>query len=204
MAKDKKSVLLYVDLIATVEKLENEDAGLLFKHLLRYVNDQNPKAPSTLIDIVFEPIKQQLKRDLKSWEKKCEKNSDNAKKRWMPNDANASKRTKSNAKNADTDNDTVTDKDNDTDKDKDKERLYRSFKHLKISIDEVHILLGEGYSKEEIDNVLDSIQNYKKNTNYTSLYLTARKWIQMERKRNPEKVGTIQTFLNNHNEALLK
>jgi hypothetical protein len=69
MAKDKKSVLLYCDIIHTVEKLSNENAGVLFKHYLRYINDQNPEPPSDLIDIVFEPIKQNLKRDLKEWEK---------------------------------------------------------------------------------------------------------------------------------------
>lgn len=69
MAKDKKSVLLYCDVIHTVEKLSDINAGLLFKHYLRYINDLNPEAPSELLDIVFEPIKQQLKRDLREWEK---------------------------------------------------------------------------------------------------------------------------------------
>lgn len=73
MAKDKKSVLLYCDIIHTVEELDDVDAGLLFKHYLRYINDQNPEPPSKLIKIVFEPIKQNLKRDLKKWESKQEK-----------------------------------------------------------------------------------------------------------------------------------
>ena len=69
MAQDKKSVVLYCDVIHTVEKLSNENAGLLFKHYLRYINDLNPDAPNELLDVVFEPIKQQLKRDLKEWDK---------------------------------------------------------------------------------------------------------------------------------------
>jgi hypothetical protein len=67
MAENKKSVLLYCDIIHTVEELDDADAGLLFKHYLRYINDQNPEPPSKLIKIVFEPIKQNLKRDLKKW-----------------------------------------------------------------------------------------------------------------------------------------
>src|SRR3990167_704464 len=67
MAENKKSFLLYCDLIHTVEKLSDENAGKLMKHLLRYVNDTNPVCDE-LIDIVFEGIKQQLKRDLKHWE----------------------------------------------------------------------------------------------------------------------------------------
>lgn len=68
MAENKKSVLLYCDIIHTVEELDDVDAGLLFKHYLRYINDQNPEPPSKLIKIVFEPIKQNLKRDLKKWD----------------------------------------------------------------------------------------------------------------------------------------
>ena len=33
---------MYVEWIHTVEKLTDEQAGKLMKHLLRYVNDQNP------------------------------------------------------------------------------------------------------------------------------------------------------------------
>ena len=77
MATDKKSFILYTDMIHTVEKLPDEKAGLLLKHLLRYVNDQNPVTDDVLIDIAFEPIKHQLKRDLKKWEGKTVKLSSN-------------------------------------------------------------------------------------------------------------------------------
>lgn len=63
---------------------------------------------------------------------------------------------------------------------------YRKFAHLKITSGEVDKLLAEGYTGEEIDNILDSIQNYKKNTGYTSLYLTARKWLAKDRKTAPK------------------
>ncbi len=77
MAKDKKSILIYVDQIHTVEKLTDEQAGRLYKHLLRYVNDLNPTSPDQITEIVFEPIKQQLKRDLKRYEAICQRNKDN-------------------------------------------------------------------------------------------------------------------------------
>jgi hypothetical protein len=66
----KKSVILYCDIIHTVEKLDNETAGLLFKHYLRYVNDLEPKTDNQIVDIIFESIKQNLKRDLKKYKKK--------------------------------------------------------------------------------------------------------------------------------------
>ena len=54
--KGKKSVLLHCDIIHTIEKLDDENAGLLFKHYLRYDNDQEPEAPNLLVEIAFEGI----------------------------------------------------------------------------------------------------------------------------------------------------
>jgi hypothetical protein len=68
MAENKKSFLLYTDVHFTVKKLTNEQAGILFKHILSYVNDENPITNDTIIDLVFEPIKQALKRDLRKYE----------------------------------------------------------------------------------------------------------------------------------------
>lgn len=68
MAQGKKSFVLYCDLIHTLEKLPNDKAGELFKHILAYVNDLNPVNDDLVLNIAFEPIKQQLKRDLEKWE----------------------------------------------------------------------------------------------------------------------------------------
>jgi len=68
MASGKKSFVLYCDLIYTIEKMPNDKAGELFKHILAYVNDLNPTTNDLIIELTFEPIKQQLKRDLEKWE----------------------------------------------------------------------------------------------------------------------------------------
>ncbi len=109
MAENKKSVLLYCDIIHTVNVLTNEEAGILFKHYLAYINDLDPEPPDRTTQIVFEPIKQNLKRDLLKWEKKSEKNADIAKESWIKRkDANAYERIKLDANHADKDKDTVT------------------------------------------------------------------------------------------------
>lgn len=102
MAKDKKSFVLYCDIIHTIEQLTDEQAGHLFKHVLYYVNDLNPETDNVITKIAFEPIKQQLKRDLVRYEKIRERNSLSARMRW---DANACERMPNDAKNADNDND---------------------------------------------------------------------------------------------------
>lgn len=87
MAENKKSFILYADLITVVEKLIIKDrenktnySGELFFHILQYVNDKNPIATDFIIDMAFEPIKLQLKRDLKRYETIREKRSDAGKK----------------------------------------------------------------------------------------------------------------------------
>lgn len=68
MAKDKKSFVLYADLIDRIEHLTNEEKGLLFQHLLEYVNDKEPVLEDRILIGVWKPIEQQLKRDLKKFE----------------------------------------------------------------------------------------------------------------------------------------
>ncbi|HCY40456.1 MAG TPA: hypothetical protein DHV48_03745 [Prolixibacteraceae bacterium] len=77
---------MYVDYINIFKKLTDDEAGKLAKHLWSYVNDENPEAPDRLTEIIFEPIKLQLKRDLKVWEISKETKSNNGRignlKRW--------------------------------------------------------------------------------------------------------------------------
>jgi len=181
MAKDKKSFILYVDQKDLFNKLPDEIAGKLIKHIYSYVSDENPKSDDLIVEIAFEPIKQQLKRDLKLFEEKRVKRSEaglaGANKRWkeMPNDANEwqtiandSKRINGIAKIADN----VNVNDND---------IYRSFAHLSITNADVEKLLTK-YSIDDIDEVLDSIENFKGNKKYSSLYLTANKWLSKNKK----------------------
>jgi len=75
MAENKKSFLLYANITHTVKKLSKDQIADLFLTILDYVNDENPVINDLAVDLVFEPIKQQLKIDLKKWDEKVDKYS---------------------------------------------------------------------------------------------------------------------------------
>jgi len=177
MAENKKSFLLYTDLIHTVKKLNDQQAGKLFKHVLEYVNDLNPQTDDILLQVCFEPIRQSLKRDLQKYEnireKKSEAGKKGANKRWqkIADDSTAIKPMANIAVN-----DSVSDSD-----------IYKSFAHLSISEKEFKKLEVD-YTKQQIDETLEAIENFKNNTKYKSLYLTAKNWLKKLPKENEDKL----------------
>lgn len=82
MAEGKNKILFYRDWVDQFRDLSDEEAGRLIKHMMLYVNDENPKAPDRLTELLFKPFKQQFKRDLKKWEEKSEQAKEAARKRW--------------------------------------------------------------------------------------------------------------------------
>jgi hypothetical protein len=114
--------------------MDNETAGQFFKHYLRYINDLHPVADNILVDLTFESVKQNLKRDLKKWEQKSNRNRESANMRWQQKNANACERIKLDAKNADRDKVTDTDKviDKVIDKDIDKDNVIDNSSYKNI------------------------------------------------------------------------
>lgn len=88
MAEDKKSFILYSDSYGLIKQLPDEIAGRLLKHIFSYVNDENPISDELILNVAFEPIKMQLKRDLIKYESNKEDKKLNGRlgnlKRWNP------------------------------------------------------------------------------------------------------------------------
>jgi len=114
MATDKKSFILYCDIKHTLEHLNMEQRGEVFTWIVDYVNDDGPEPLNGLLAAVVEPIKQQLKRDLRKYEEIKTKRSESGRKGGQAKQANARKAKQAQANQAVTVNDTVTVNVNDT------------------------------------------------------------------------------------------
>ena len=168
MAENKKSFIAYADWKETFDALSDEKAGQLIKHIFAYVNDENPESEDMLINAVFANIKHTLKRDLRKWEKQHEQRKEAGKKSAEVRKHNA---TVVNGRSiSSTDSVSVSVSVNE------RKDIYRSFAHLSISEKDFKKLEVE-YTKQQIENVLDAIENFKNNTKYKSLYLTSKNWL---------------------------
>jgi hypothetical protein len=99
MPDRKKSFILYADLIHTVRKLPPDKAGELFMCVLKYVNSEDVHIDDLLVDIAFEPIRQQLDRDMERYEQFCNKQSINGKRGGRPKNPSVSNETQKNPEN---------------------------------------------------------------------------------------------------------
>lgn len=81
MAEGKKSFILYLQQRSVFDGLEDVEAGKLIKTIFSYVCDENPQ-PTGMTKYAFEIIKPVLKDDLKKYEEKKEKYTENIRKRW--------------------------------------------------------------------------------------------------------------------------
>jgi hypothetical protein len=97
MAEGKKTFIFYSDWINMVNEMPDEDAGVLLKHILLYVNDQNPETDNILVKMAFGHMKPLIKDDLKRWESIRKKRKEAGAKGGKQTQANA-KQNQANAK----------------------------------------------------------------------------------------------------------
>lgn len=121
----KKSFLVYYDNEIVIRRLSDEDAGKLFKSLFAY-GRENMKPDfeySPALAMAFDILSMTMDRDAIKYSKRCQKNRENANKRWNKNKATASDcmqpHTNYTDKDIDIDKDTDTDRERGIDIDKD-------------------------------------------------------------------------------------
>ena len=177
----KKSFLLYCDQIGLFKKLPDEQAGKLIKIIFEYVNDLNPEINDVLLDVAFDPIKLQLKRDLMNWNNIVERNRINGSKGGRPKNPTQPKeptgligKPKEPKKaDSDTDNDTVTDNDSETQNLKAEqarptydnflkffnEKMNRKFKGCDKSKRQFAARVKQGYGAKDFVKAIEALKN---------------------------------------------
>jgi hypothetical protein len=212
MAENKSSFILYTDIIEIVEKLNDEQAGVLFKHILRYVNDLNPEAPDLMTDLVFTPIKQALKRDLRKYEKYVEKQRENGKKGGRPKAKKTQKTQAFFSKPKKADSVIVNDNDNVNDsviskKEKkiEKKESHPMVKFVESNLPYIHKIkdqltdeqadkLLNKYPRDLIREKLEALNNKKDcHKNYNSVYLTVNNWCKLSIKDKQTQKGVVMS-----------
>jgi hypothetical protein len=66
---------------------------------------------------------------------------------------------------------------------KNEKNIYRKILHLEITRAEVDKLIADGYTIDQIDDILDRAENWKGIANKRSLYLTAKNWLSADIKK---------------------
>jgi uncharacterized phage protein (TIGR02220 family) len=181
MAKDKTSFILYADQRSYFDKLTDEEAGRLIKHIFSYVNDENPNPVDRITDLSFEPIKLQLKRDLIKYESIVNRNKSNGSLGGRPKTQEEPKKPTGlfgnpiKPKKADTDTDTV----NDTDINSSKLlSVFNSILGKQTRIintktkTQIKDRLKEGYTKEDIVNAIRNASKDPHHIDSNYKYLT--------------------------------
>ena len=196
MAKDKTSFILYADQRSYFDKLTDEEAGRLIKHIFSYVNDENPNPVDRITDLSFEPIKLQLKRDLIKYESIVNRNKSNGSLGGRPKTQEEPKKptglsgNPNKPKKADTDTDNV----NDTDINSSKLlSVFNSILGKQTRIvnaktkSQIKDRLKEGYTKEDIVNAIRNASKdpFHMDSNY--------KYLTLEFLTKPEK---LDRFVN--------
>lgn len=133
---------MYCDQRGIFDKLPDEYAGRLIKHIFSYVNDENPETDDLVLTMAFEGIKTALKRDLQKYQEFVEKQRVNGKSGGRPKKPNESQKTQAfseKPKKADNDNDSDSVSDNDNVK---KKNTFPSLEDVKDFFRE------KGYSQD--------------------------------------------------------
>lgn len=179
MAEGKKTFIFYSDWINMVREMPDEDAGALLKHVLSYVNDEEPTTDNLLVKMAFGHMKPMLKQDLNKWELIREKRKEAGKKGGKAN----AKQKEANAKQVQAVNVNVNDillKKETKDK-LDFVKLLsfinlktgRSFKTINDKVKHKYkARLKDGYTKEDILNSIVNASNLQYHKDNGCQYLT--------------------------------
>lgn len=163
----RDSFIFYRSFFEATKTLTTEQAADLYYAICSYALDRKELELEPVQKALFSLIKPQLDANHKRWENGCKKKQKVSK----PEAKRKQKRSKPEAN--------VNVNVNVNDNVNVNEKVYRKFAHLHINLDDYEKLVNE-FSSEKVIDILDQIENYKGNTKYKNLYLTAKNWLKRD------------------------
>ena len=159
MASEQKGFVVYGNIEESLDELTDEQVANLFRGMVSYFNTGKDPKFSGLMKMVFIPIRQQMDRDKKKYEDKCEKNRKKIQDYWDKVKGNTTEYSSipmyTNATNINTNTNTNTN----TNKDKDTNTMSAETDATSLSLDLIDYLnskTGSGYTLEE--NTIDRVR----------------------------------------------
>ena len=174
MSKDQKGFVVYGDIEETLDELTDEQVAKLFRGMVKYFKTGKDPKFTGVLKFVFIPVKQQMDRDAEKYDRRCEKNRENVKKRYERIQSNTNVydgiRTYTNATNTNTNKNTNTKTDTDTTTTSSEtdasslssfliehlnEKTGSDYKADKANAVRVQSLLDSGYTPLQLRTVID-------------------------------------------------
>ena len=200
-------IILYTDILEdAMSILSSDEFTELMQIIINYKKTGNvPKNMSKIMTLAFLPFKQTMDINQERYDKKCQKNRENAQKRWNSNNeddtnecermqsneknANACERMQSDANNANTN--TNTDTNNKKENIKEKEPKIHFAEFVTMTNAEYNKLVST-YSKEFADQCIEVLDNYKGSSGkkYKSDYRAILAWVIDEVKKRKKQTTT--------------
>lgn len=168
----RDSFIFYRSFFEATKTLNTEQAADLYYAICSYALDREELELDDIQKALFSLIKPQLDANHKKWENGCKKKQSISK-------TEAKRKQKISKRQANV-NVNVNDNVNVN------ENIHTHFNHLSITYDNYNKLVSI-YSKVKVDEILEQIENFKGNTKYKSLYLTAKNWLKNDKLKNTEK-----------------
>ena len=162
----RDSFIFYRSFFEATEPLSQEQKASLYDAICKYSLEHEEIALDPICTAMFGLIKPQLEANYKKFLGGKKRGEQEQKSSIRP----ASKQHKGSIEAANV-NVNVNVNDNVNEK-----KIHTRFNHLRLSVEEFN-KLKKDYNEKQIKEILEQIENFKGNTKYKSLYLTAKQWL---------------------------